>query len=260
MGFRLQILFSTAALTVATPFLAYAGKYGFADKPGGGKNDPIIEVAASVAPNDGARVSLTPDQANAAYGFVLATPATPVGSYTVTSTPPVIPQDAAGANQVISIRFPFKISSSKVAKTIMKNKASLASTSFLTPNVTITDENGFHVPGIATIKGKDVFGPKRSNDPDFPTWLAPNGKNLTSQGDLTGHADLRFDLSTGNKRHERRSHRHAGRRTILGLRARGNVHVQVVFVEEFLGQPKRGGTRTDIRQSRASRLLHHVPD
>lgn len=197
MGFRLQILFSTAALTVATPFLAYAGKYGFADKPGGGKSDPIIEVAASVAPNQGAKVSLTPDQANAAYGFVLTTPAPPAGNYTVTSTPPVVPQDAAGANQFISIRFPFKISSSKVAKTIMKNKASLASTSFLTPNVTITDENGFHVPGIATIKGKDVFGTKRSNDPDFPTWLAANGKNLLVDNNVFAYIadDQGADLS-----------------------------------------------------------------
>ena len=161
-------LFMALGWIVIAP-IAQGGKHGFADKPGGGKNDPVIEISASTAPNTGSRFSRTIEEANAGYVYD--------GTQYSATPPPVIPQAANGANQFIAIKFPFKISSKKVKKTIMKPKPSLGSTSFLTPNVLITDENGLHVKGIPTIKGKDVNGKKLSKNPFFPTWLNAKSKN-----------------------------------------------------------------------------------
>ncbi|MBI4881716.1 MAG: YncE family protein [Planctomycetes bacterium] len=171
MGIRLHHLLLTAGLILAVPSFADAGKYGFADKEGGGQNDPVIQVSASIAPNTGATFSMTEEEANALYTFN----ATAV-TFDMSATPPVIPQIANGANQFIRLRFPMEITNS-IRKSLMKNKGGLAATSFLTKNITITDETGAHVPGIAVVKGKDVLGTKVGNDPSFPTWLDAKGKN-----------------------------------------------------------------------------------
>ncbi len=171
MGIRLHQLLLTAGLIVAIQPLAQAGNYGFANKEGGGQNDPIIQVSASIAPNTGATFSMTEEQANALYTFNLGGL-----TFDMSATPPVIPQNANGANQFIRLRFPMEITN-KIRKSLMKDKAGLAATSFLTKHITFTDETGAHVPGIAVVKGKNVLGAKVGNDPNFPTWLDAKGKN-----------------------------------------------------------------------------------
>ena len=120
MGILIRLLL-VAGGVCAVAGVAEAGKNGFADKPGGGKNDPIIKVSASIGPTGGALFSLSEDDANSLYQFNSGS-----GAFQLTSTPPVIPPDAQGANQFLHIEFPFKISSGKVAKTIMKAKADFA--------------------------------------------------------------------------------------------------------------------------------------
>lgn len=165
---------STLAGWLAATFAssALAGG-GFADKPGGGVNDPLIKVSASIGPNQGAQVSLDPKQANDAYRFDAAT-----GTFRLTTTPPLLPGTANGANQFIRIDFPFALNKKKVSKSLMKLSPDTASTSYLTPNIEITDQNGNHIPGIPVIAGKAVTGAKVANSPGFPTWLDANGKNL----------------------------------------------------------------------------------
>lgn len=170
MGIFSKTLVVAGSLLVLTGAAA-GGTKGFADKPGGGKNDPIIKVSASIAPNNGALFSVTQDEVNALYQVNAA------GVYQLNATPPVIPPDAAGANQFLHIKFPFKVSSKKVRKTLMKAKADFAGTSFLTPNINITDETGAHVPGIAVVNGKTVHGTKVKNDPNFPVWVGSGNKN-----------------------------------------------------------------------------------
>lgn len=158
---------------IATPL--HAGSKGFADKPGGGKNDPRVEVWVSVGPNQGGVVA--PNDKSA--GDVC-------GNYTFDSfsdemvtqdEPPKLPPGNQGANHFLAIRFPFKIQSGKAKASLLCSDAPYASTSFLCPNVQITDESGVHIPGIATIAGKDASGVDRSNEPGFPIWLANDGTN-----------------------------------------------------------------------------------
>ncbi len=187
MVLRLRFLVPLAGLLV-TAAPANAGKWGFADKEGGGKSDPVIEVFASVAPNSGQRFSMSPEQANANYTIdpttIPAVQPAPAGQpsilFKLQNPTPVIPQNADGANEFVMIKFPMKISSKKVRNSLIKNKASLAATSFLTENLTITDEMGNHVSGIAVIGGKTADNKKvskRVDFPQFPIFIDNKGKN-----------------------------------------------------------------------------------
>jgi YVTN family beta-propeller protein len=150
------------------------GGGGFADKPGGGLNDPIIEVSGSIGPNQGAVFSLTEAQANANYKFDTTT-----GAMGTVNAMPLIPGQANGANQFIRIKFPIKINAKKARKSIMKRTVDTAATFNLTPNVQITDQNGNPLAGIPTINGRNVDNVNIANNPGFPAWLDPNnGKNL----------------------------------------------------------------------------------
>jgi YVTN family beta-propeller protein len=170
MRFPSSTLAGWFAATFASTALAGGG---FADKPGGGINDPVIRVSASIGPNQGAQVSLDPAQANAGYRFDATT-----GTFRLASTPPLLPGAANNANQFIRIDFPFALDKKKVRKSLMKLSPDTAATSYLTPNIEITDQNGNHIPGIPLIAGKSVSGAKLSNSPGFPTWLDTAGKNL----------------------------------------------------------------------------------
>ncbi|MBL8768343.1 MAG: beta-propeller fold lactonase family protein, partial [Planctomycetes bacterium] len=164
---------------LATP-AAFGGK-GFADKPGGGINDPIIQVSASIGPNQGAVFSLTEAQANANYRFDPNTGnmAHVVLNPTSVNPMPLIPGQANGANQFIRIKFPMNINAKKARKSIMKRTVDTAATFNLTPNVQITDQNGNPLAGIPTINGRNVDNVNIANNPGFPAWLDPNnGKNL----------------------------------------------------------------------------------
>jgi hypothetical protein len=147
------------------------GKYGFADVPGGAKDDPIIEIAASIGPNQGAVFTLTEEQANNLYRF------DGTGTFNLSTPAPVIPQTANGANQFIRMKFPMKLTS-KILKSVAKFKPSLLPTSYLTTKLSITDDTGAHVPGIVTVNGKRVDGVNVAGDPAFPLWLNSSGKNL----------------------------------------------------------------------------------
>lgn len=172
MGNVVRLTWLTAGMVAAsaTSGLA-AGKYGFADAKGGSKNDPIIQISASIGPNQGAVFSLTENQANDLYKF------DGTGTINLTTTAPTIPQTANGANQFIRMKFPMKLTG-KIVKSVAKFKASLAPSSFLTPKLTITDDTGAHVPGIVAVNGKTVQGVNIAGDPNFPLWLDTKGKNL----------------------------------------------------------------------------------
>ncbi|MFH0945653.1 MAG: YncE family protein [Planctomycetota bacterium] len=159
-------------VAAALPSAFAGGKYGFANVPGGHQDDPVIKVYGSIGPNNGAQMSMKERQANNQYMFSTAS-----GAWEVTNPPPVIPPDATGANQFVMLLFPMAINKGSIRKTLMRNKASLAPTSYLTSNISITDETGAHVPGIAVINGKTAFGVKVKNDPFFPTWQDAAGKN-----------------------------------------------------------------------------------
>ena len=62
------------------------------------------------------------------------------------------------------------------------------------------------------------------------------------------------------RRQNRRRHRDARRRTVLGNRARRNVDVEIVLRQEIARDPEFLGTRPDVAQGRAGRLLHHVAE
>lgn len=173
MGNAVRLTWLTAGLVTASAASAFAaGKYGFADVKGGSKNDPIIQISASIGPNQGAVFSLTEKQANALYKFDSANT-----TLNLSTPAPVIPQTANGANQFIRMKFPMKLTN-KIVKSVAKFKASLAPTSFLTPSLTITDDTGAHVPGIVVVNGKTVQGVNVAGDPNFPLWLDTKGKNL----------------------------------------------------------------------------------
>ncbi len=172
MGVRLKHLIPAAALLILSQPAAQAGKYGFADKEGGGKNDPVIEVSASIGPNAGAIFSLTEEVANQLYTYNSTT-----GNFDLSTPIPTIPQIANGANQFIRLEFPMSIAKKKVRNSLAKNSAALSATSFLMPNILIQDETGAHVPGIAVIDGKTVNGTSVKNNPDFPRWDDAKGKN-----------------------------------------------------------------------------------
>ncbi|MBI4881717.1 MAG: YncE family protein [Planctomycetes bacterium] len=172
MGVRLKHLILSSALLILCEPLGEAGKYGFADKEGGGKNDPVIEVSASIGPNAGAVFSLTEKEANQLYTYNSTT-----GNFDLATPIPTIPQLANGANQFIRLEFPMSIAKKKIRQSLAKNTAALSATSFLMPNILIQDETGAHVAGIAVIDGKTVDGTSVKSNPDFPRWDDAQGKN-----------------------------------------------------------------------------------
>ncbi|MBL8766344.1 MAG: YncE family protein [Planctomycetes bacterium] len=156
-----------------------AGGSGFANKPGGGPDDPVIVIAASKVVDVanpfelGQIVSRTEPQANGSYRFDATS-----DRFGVTDLPPTLPPTAAGRNQFIRITFPFAIHAAKARKSLVRVKAQYAATSYLTPNLEITDQNGQHIAGIPIINGRDPFNMKVFNTVGFPQWLDSNGKNV----------------------------------------------------------------------------------
>jgi hypothetical protein len=171
------------------------GIKGFANKPGGGPNDPVIVIAASkvVSPAQpfelGQVVSRTEAEANDSYRFDGAQ-----ARFGVASLPPTLPPTANGVNQFIRITFPFAIHGAKARKSLVRVKAQFAATSYLTPNLEITDQNGNHIAGIPVVNGRDPFNVKVFNTVGFPQWLDANGKNLlVGKNQLTYVASLPTD-------------------------------------------------------------------
>lgn len=235
MGNRLRHLLVVGLIASVHP-AAEAGKWGFADKPGGGKHDPVIKVFGSIAPNTGALMSMTEKQANDLYTFNSGS-----GFFDVLTPPPVIPPNGSGANQFIILKFPMKISGKRVQKSLFKNDGLLSGQSFLTSNLQITDETGTHVPGIATIKGRNAQKVKVSNDPNFPFWATGNGKNrLLDKKSFTyiaddGDQDIATTAAFGD----------SGIQEVrIRLRAIGGVTVNgfwVLKIGDGAGMPADGG-------------------
>src|SRR4051794_32266021 len=87
---------------------------------------------------------------------------------------------------------------------------------------------------------------------------AADRQHEAGQRQLARHRRVVADPAVRDQRHERRRHRDAGARPVLGNRAGGHVHVDVVGLEEVLGQPVR--VRAHVRQRRLRGLLHHVAE
>ncbi len=190
MRSRFDVMITSAVcLTILSAGAAAQYPFGFADVPGGGVDDPVIQVGASVGPNLGRSFRLDEAFANQSYRFDPST-----SSFRLHQTLPSIPANASGANQFIRIQFPFDVTRVHFKKSLMKNDASLAATSFLTPNLTITDETGAHVPGIATTNGENVFERAIDNQPGFPAWLNAQGQNQ-----LLGKRVFTYIASTGDQ-------------------------------------------------------------
>lgn len=168
------ILAWIGALALGAPALE-AGDKGFANVPGGGAEDPRIEVWVSIGPNIGGVVAPNDKDVGDVCGNYTFSALN--GEMVTEHRPPTMPPVPNGFNQFLSIRFPFKISGGKARKSLLCPEASAAATSFLCSNLRVTDENGVHVPGIATINGEDAFGTDRSTEAGFPIWLKGNGKN-----------------------------------------------------------------------------------
>jgi hypothetical protein len=188
------VSFAVASIVAASRADA-AGAKGFANKPGGGFNDPIIQIDASrtIDPqqpfNLGQTFSRTESQLNDLFRFDTAS-----DTYKVNEQLPTIPPTANGTNQFIRITFPFAIHSKKIRKSLVKVSATTAATSYLTPNIEITDQNGNHISGIPVINGRDPFNVKVFNTVGFPQWLDSSGKNqLVGKNRLSYIATLPTD-------------------------------------------------------------------
>src|SRR5438552_2575125 len=78
--------------------------------------------------------------------------------------------------------------------------------------------------------------------------------------DLAGHRDVLADLATGQCRHDRRRHGHAGRRTVLGDGPRRDVDVHGVVLEEALRHGELRVVRSHVAERRDGRLFHDLLD
>src|SRR3989454_3306437 len=87
-----------------------------------------------------------------------------------------------------------------------------------------------------------------------------DGQDEATERDLARHRDVLADLATRQGRHDGRRHGHAGRRAILGDRARGHVDVHGVVLEEALRHAELGVVRSDVAESRDGRLFHDLLD
>ena len=104
-----------------------------------------------------------------------------------------------------------------------------------------------------------VFNPDRCAASSL-SLTPPMGKHLATQGDLAGHREVSADAAAGRDRHHRGRHGHARRRTILGNRARRDVHVDGMRVEEITWRAVLDGVDLRPRQRGLRGLLHHAAE
>src|SRR5438876_2914177 len=89
---------------------------------------------------------------------------------------------------------------------------------------------------------------------------AADGQDESTERDLAGHRDVLADLATGQCRHDRRRHGHAGRRTVLGDGPRRHVDVHGVVLEEALRHAELRVVRSHVAERRDGRLFHDLLD
>ena len=145
---RKAISIPVAGLIVGLSGLALTGCSGGSSGGGGLRiaedlGDPIIEVEG--APG---RFSRTPEEANEDNGATL---------------PPQIHPVTTTQNHFFRLEFPFRVTTDE----FLLNDPLLAPFSFLNGQITVTDANGNHVPGIAMVNGVDLNGVNRSAEPGF---------------------------------------------------------------------------------------------
>ncbi|MEW6746141.1 MAG: hypothetical protein AB1486_25660 [Planctomycetota bacterium] len=127
---------------------------------GGNLSDPEIPVKGP-----GGTYSRTPKAANQGNGNpALAPPTYPAAIQ-------------SNQNHWIRLDFPFQVDS----RSIMDPDVLYAPFSYLTGNITITDENGNHVPGIPIVNGRDVFGTDRTQDDGWPEDLSGTGRDRNAR-------------------------------------------------------------------------------
>jgi len=162
---------STALL--ATFFLPGCGGGG----GGGTSNGDLAEVPISVVGTPGT-LAMTPVEANNANGTA------PLPTFT-----PTVTTD----NHWFRLEFPFDLQPTS----LLSADGLFEPFSQLNGNLTIVDEAGAHVPGLALINGIDAFGVDHSADIGFPHDLAPTGndRNL-GKAVFLFIADVDGDLST----------------------------------------------------------------
>ena len=118
-------------------------------------DDPVIPLVGPTG-----TYSMTPEEANSSLGA---------------APPPVLPaQVQGGRNQYLRLEAPFTVDRSS----ILSGSPLQAPFSYLNGNISFTDENGQHLPGIAIVNGFDAFGVNRTGDPGFPTDPAASGADL----------------------------------------------------------------------------------
>ena len=147
-----RLWWATAAVIAST--LAACSGGGGGGSSTGQTEEPVISLVGPTG-----RYSMTPDEANLADGAV---------------KPPLMPPETqSGQNQYIRLEVPFKVR----AADIMSSDSIYSPFSQLVGNLTITDETGNHVPGIALVNGMDAFGKFRGNDAGFPHDLTAGGQD-----------------------------------------------------------------------------------
>ena len=144
---------------------------------GGASPNDLLDVPILVMGSPG-RLSLTPTEANASNG---------------TAPLPTFTPSVTTENHWFRLEFQFKL----VPSSLLSTDPLYAPFSQLNGNLTIVDENGAHVPGLALIDGRDAAGVNHGNDIGFPHDLLPNGvdQNLGKHVFLFV-ADADGDLST----------------------------------------------------------------
>ncbi len=125
---------------------------------GGGGSDPTLGASVNaqlhvVGPSG--RMSQTPDEANESKG---------------TNPPAFLANMVSGMNHWFRIVFPFDVRPT----TLLSKDVLTDPFSNLNGNVTVTDAEGNHLPGLAMINGIDAFGKNHKNDVGFPVDPDPN--------------------------------------------------------------------------------------
>ena len=147
---------AVAGFLASALLFACGGGGGGGGEFAGGIEDPVVPLRGT-----GGTYSRTPQEANNGNGGI-------------SSAPPTYPVAVVnGENHFIRLDFPFDVDPAS----LLDPDVNFAPFSQLNGNLTITDQNGNHLPGIAIIDGRDVFGEDRTDDIGWPADLSGSGRD-----------------------------------------------------------------------------------
>ena len=89
---------------------------------------------------------------------------------------------------------------------------------------------------------------------------ATDRQHTAAKGDLAGHRHLFANWDAGERRHDRRRHRHARRRAILRNGTRWHVNVETRLLEALWRDAELRSVRLDPGEGGSRRLLHHIAE